>query len=217
MFMQQRLSGLPHIWREPHTMTTTPHVSVLDAAQQRLDALGATIEASRRDPESVGGPEAPAGADVVGVWDGADRYVAWPQTTTARQIRIGAYGLQRLDGGLHELSVGIDNLATDQPAVELPAADARAVATAICAAADQLEAAAAVVRKPCVRGCPRRRPTPDRWPSATSASTNQRTSHPTEPPCSGTGHSSAMARSATGTSPSTPPNREPASRSTSTT
>lgn len=36
------------------TTTTNTHVTALDRAQQRLDQLGALVEASRRDPESVG-------------------------------------------------------------------------------------------------------------------------------------------------------------------
>lgn len=58
-------------------MTTTPtgaldtpastHTTVLDAAQARLDALGALVESSRRDPASVGGPDHQEG-HVDGCW-----------------------------------------------------------------------------------------------------------------------------------------------------
>lgn len=44
-------------------MTIRPYRSALDQAQDRLDQMKVQLEASQRDPLSVGGPALPTGAE----------------------------------------------------------------------------------------------------------------------------------------------------------
>lgn len=118
-------------------MHTAP-VRILDQVAQRLDELKAIIDASRRNPASVGAAQPPAGVDHVGDWHdddfgGSERHISWPKTTTTAGVDVHLYGVQHASGSILDLAVGVGD-------TEISVADARAVAAALLDAADQAAA-----------------------------------------------------------------------------
>lgn len=124
----------------PANSTSTTYRSVLDQAQDRLDAMKAVLEASARNPLSVGGPALPLGADPEGAddWqpgqDGLPAYRCVWSPPVARDVDIRAVVFQYLDG--HVATEGDEAPTVYIGAEDYRTDDARRIAQKIIEVAD---------------------------------------------------------------------------------